>query len=92
MIRLGQNEDQRLIIASDETLPSDLKRVEYYREQKLFMFVYEDENEEDQLMPCEMDDKIANIIKASPDVIIVAMAQEGEEPYAYTAPLVQVGI
>lgn len=92
MIRLGQNEDQRLIIASDETLPSDLKRVEYYREQKLFMFVYEDENEEDQLMPCEMDDKIANIIKASPDVIIVAMAQEGEEPYAYTAPLVQVGV
>ena len=41
MIRLGQNEDQRLIIASDETLPSDLKRVEYYREQKLFMFVYD---------------------------------------------------
>ena len=73
-------------------MPSDLKRVEYYREQKLFMFAYEDENEEDQLMPCEMDDKIANIIKASPDVIIVAMAQEGEEPYAYTAPLVQVGV
>lgn len=91
MIRLGHTETGRLIIASNEHLPSDIERVEYYRDQRLFNFVFEDENCEDQLMPCEMDEKSHDTIMISPDVIIVAMAQKGEEPYEYLTPLVQIG-
>lgn len=92
MIHLAQSADGRLVLASNQPMPSDIKRVEYYREQKLFQFVYEDSNAEDQLMPCEMSDKVAKIIKQSPDIIVVAMAEQGKEPYGYVAPLVQIGL
>lgn len=92
MIRLGQTDDGRLIIASNQPLPSKIKRVEYYREQKLFTFAFEDENEEDILMPYEVSDEVSDVIKASPDVIIVAMAEEGKEPNKYLSPLIQIGV
>ena len=92
MIMLGQTESGKLIMASNQPLPSDIERVEYYRDQKLFNFVFEDKNCEDQLMPCEMSDKSHKMITISPDVIIVAMAQAGEEPYEYLTPLVQIGV
>ena len=92
MMHLGQTDDGRLMMASNHALPSDIKRIEYYKEQKLFLLVFEDETHEDQLMPCEMSDEVSNIIQSSPDMIIVAMAQEGEEPYEYVTPLVQIGI
>ena len=43
-------------------------------------------------MPCEMSEKASEIIKSSPDLIIVAMAQDDEQPYEYIAPLVQIGL
>ena len=92
MIRLGQTDDGRLLLASNQPLPSDIKRVEYYREQKLFMLVFENEEHEDRLMPCEMSDEVSEIIKSSPDIIIVVMAEEGQEGYEYIAPLVQLGV
>lgn len=92
MIRLGQTDDGRLLIASNQSLPSDIERVEYFRDQKLFMFVYEDKEQEDQLMPCEVSDEVSDIIKASPDVVIVVMAEENQESYEYIAPLVQIGV
>ena len=42
MIHLGLTNDKRLIMASNQALPSDIERVEYYREQKLFNLVFED--------------------------------------------------
>ena len=92
MIHLGITNDERLIMASNQELPSDIERVEYYREQKLFNLVFEDKNQADQLMPCEMSDEVSQIIKSSPDVIIVAMAQDDQQPYEYIAPLVQIGL
>lgn len=92
MIKLGQTDDGRLIVASNQPLPSKIKRVEYYREQKIFTFAFEDEEEEDILMPLEVSDEVSEIIKGSPDVIIVATASEGEEPSKYLSPLVQIGV
>lgn len=92
MIRLGRTNKGHMIIASDEPLPSKVKRVEYYREQKIFSFAFDDENEEDMLMSYEVSDEISDIIKASPDIIIVAMAEEGQEPSKYLSPLVQIGV
>lgn len=91
MIRLGKTDDGRLIMGCNHQLPADIERVEYYRDQKLFLLKFEG-IDEDRLMPIEMSDEVSATIKISPDVIIVAMAQEGQEPYEYTAPLVQVGL
>lgn len=92
MIQLGQADDGRLIIASNKKLPAKIKRVEYYREQKLFAFSFEDENEEDMLMQYEVSDEIADIIKASPDVIIVATTGEDDKLIKYLSPLIQIGL
>ena len=92
MIKLGQNDDGRLIIASNQPFPAKIKRVEYYREQKLFTFSFEDKDEEDILMPYEVSDEVSDIIKSSPDIIIIVQAElEGQEAEKYLCPLVQVG-
>lgn len=92
MIQLAQSGDGRLIIASNQRFPADVQRVEYYRDQKLFMLVFEGHTGESDLMPCEVSDDIAIIVKNSPDVIIIAMKEDGVEPYGYIAPLVQIGL
>lgn len=91
MIRLGRTDNGKLIMGSNQPLPSDVERVEYYRDQKLFNLVFEDDECEDMLMNCEMSRENHELITVSPDMIIVAMVQDGEEPYEYIAPLVQIG-
>lgn len=92
MIHLGRTNDGRLLIASNQCFPGKIKHVEYYREQKIFTFSFEDEAEEDVLMPYEVSDEISDIIKESPDIIIIATKGQGEEPEKYLTPLVQIGL
>ncbi len=92
MIRLGQAEDGRLLLGSNESFPADIKHVEYYKEQRLFNLVFDTEDEENRLMPCELCPKTAAIVQASPNIIVVAMAEAGQEPYGYAVPLVQIGV
>ncbi len=90
MIRLGQSMDGRLLIGSNEAFPSDVRHVEYYKDQKLFMLVYE--NSESDLMPTEISAETHDIIQSSPNVMIIAMAPDGQSPYGYQVPLVQIGV
>lgn len=92
MIRLGRTEKGHLIIASDEPFPSRVKRVEYYREQKIFTLSFDDEEEEDRLMSYEVTDEVSEAVKGSPDVIIIAMTGDDKDPEKYLCPLVQVGV
>jgi hypothetical protein len=91
MIHLGQTDDGRLLIASNQPLPSKIKCVEYYREQKLFTFSFEDPNDDDIILPYEVSEKSAEIIEISPNVIIIVTAPEGHERQEYLCPLIQVG-
>ena len=91
MMHLGRTKSGELLVASNQSLPSDILRIEYYREQKLFMLVYEDRTLEDELMPYEMTDEVSDIIKSSPDIMIVVMSEKGQEAYQYKVALVQVG-
>lgn len=93
MIELGQLKDGRLILASNQSFPADVMRVEYFREQRLFMLVYEGGGDRpDDLMPCEIAPEMAHKIESSADVMVVAMAPTDREPYGYQVPLIQVGI
>lgn len=92
MIRLGQAMDGRLILGSNEPFPADVKYVEYYRDQRLFSLVFDTTDEESTLMPCEICPDTAAIVQASPNIMVIAMAEPGAEPYGYTVPLVQIGI
>lgn len=92
MIKLGQSIDGRLVLGSNQTFPANVKHVEYYRDQRLFTLVFETEDEETALMPTEIDDRTASIVRASPNIMVIAMAEIGQKPYGYTVPLVQIGI
>ena len=92
MIQLGRLKDGRLLIASNQELPADILRVEYYREQRLFSLVYENDAEDGELMPIEIPCEISDIIKNSPNIMVVALANGKTEPYGYQVPLVQIGV
>lgn len=84
--------DGRLILGSSESFPADIRYVEYYKEQRLFSLVFDTEEEESALMPCEIDCKTASIVQSSPNIMVIAMAEAGAEPYGYMVPLIQIGV
>lgn len=84
--------DGRLILGSNQPFPADVKYVEYYREQRLFSLVFEGDEEDSSLMPCELSPETAAIVHSSPSVMVIAMAETGMAPYGYTVPLVQIGV
>jgi hypothetical protein len=92
MISLGRTLDGRLVLGSNQSFPAAVKYVEYYRDQKLMNLVFDTEDEETALMPNEADDHTAQIIHSSPNIMVIAMAEMGQNPYGYTVPLVQIGI
>lgn len=89
-IELSKLQDDRILIVSDVPMPDIVKRVEYYREQKLFMLVWRDEDLDDLLMSHEVPIDFAMAIERSPNVIIYNMFPN-DKPLGYKVPLVKVG-
>ncbi len=92
MIELGRAADGRLVLGSSQPFPADIKHVEYYRDQRLFSLVFETEDEQSQLMPCEISPQVAATVQSAPNIMVIAMARPGQEAYGYTVPLIQIGI
>lgn len=92
MIRLGQAGDGRLVLGSNEPFPADIKYVEYYKEQRMFSLVFDTDDEQSELMPCELSPDTAAIIHTSPNIIVIAMAEKDCSPYGYSVPLIQIGV
>lgn len=90
-INLGELPNGDLILASDEAFPSDIKRVEYYRSQKLFMLIYEDETQESDLMHYELSDSVAGKVEKKSNLMIVEPSPETGRQQGYFASLIQVG-
>lgn len=92
MIRLARLEDGRLALTSNRPFPADILRVEYYREQRLFLLVYETEEAGSDLMPCEIRPETADLVQSSPDIQVIMLPENEQGPYGYTVPLIQVGV
>ncbi|MCK5284860.1 MAG: hypothetical protein KAJ86_04655 [Alphaproteobacteria bacterium] len=78
------------MLVSDEPLPEIVKRVEFYRTQKLMMLVYNNEDDESDLMHYEVPKDMIDSIESSPNVIIYSLFPN-REPIGYKAPLIKVG-
>lgn len=89
-IELGILHDGSVMMVSDQPLPDMVCRVEYYRDQKLFMLVYDDESNEEELMHYEIPDYMADPVKKSPNIIVYSLFPD-HEPIGYKVPLIQVG-
>ena len=92
MIQLGQTNDGRLVIASNQPIPSTIRWVGYDRAQKTLSFTFEDENAEEMVLPHEISRKTSDIIKENPDVIVIAPTQKEQKPTRYISPLIQLGV
>lgn len=57
-------------MVSDRPLPDIVCRVEYYRDQRLFMLVYFDEEQDEDLMHYEVPAPMTNRVEASPNIMI----------------------
>ena len=89
-IELATLTDGGVMLVSDLPLPHVVKRVEYYRDQRLFMLVYSNTTENTELMHYEVPDNMIYPVEKSPDVIIYSLFPN-HEPLGYTVPLVKVG-
>lgn len=89
-IELGILKDGGVMLVSDQPLPHIIKRVEFYRDQKLFMLVYNNSDEDSDLMHFEVPADMAYPVEKSPDVIIFSMYKD-RAPVGYKVPLIKVG-
>lgn len=90
-IELGQLPDGDLALISGSSLPGEVKRVEYYREQKLFMLIYDIPEHEGDLMHYELRDDVAEKVKKRSSMVIVEPDAMTGRPMGYYASLIQVG-
>ncbi len=88
-VELGILNDGGVVLVSDKALPEVVRRVEYYRDQKLFMLVY-DQDDEGQLMDYEIPDDMTQPIEKSPNVVIYTLFKD-HDPIGYKVPLIKVG-
>ena len=90
-INLGQTADGDLVLVTDDPFPSDVKRVEYYRDQKLFMLVYDDDSHEGDLAHYELPDTVAQKVMRKSNLMIVEPSTTSGGMVGYYASLIQVG-
>lgn len=90
IIDLGVLSDGVVMLVCSEPLPDIVKRVEYYREQKLFNVIYYDEEAGSDLMFREVPFNLISSVEQSPDILIYSLFPD-HDPIGYKAPLVKVG-
>ncbi len=89
-IEISKLTDDRILMVSDVPMPDIVKRVEYYREQKLFLLSWYDNEMEDLLMHHEVPIDFAIAIERAPNILVYSLYPD-HEPIGYKAPLVKVG-
>ena len=90
-IELGELPDGDLVLVSDTTFPADVKRIEYYRDQRLFMLVYDDPTHEGDLMHYELADDVARKVERKSSLVVIEPDIMTGKPMGYYTSLIQVG-
>ncbi|MDB2682802.1 hypothetical protein N9Z27_00945 [Alphaproteobacteria bacterium] len=88
-IELSIMNDGGVMMVSDTPLQDVVKRVEFYRDQRLFLLVYDNEEQESDLMHFEIPESMSYPIEKSPNLIIYTLYPE--KSFGYKVPLVKVG-
>jgi phosphoenolpyruvate synthase/pyruvate phosphate dikinase len=92
MIQLIQSGDGHLVIANNQSFPSTVQRVEYFRDLKLLMLAFDDDEENNELMTHEINDDVVPLVKNAANIVILELKAGVEKQIGYLAPLVQIGL
>lgn len=79
-----------VMLVSDRPMPDMVRRVEYYRDQRLFMLVFNNDAVESELMHYEVPIDFAGQVEKTPNIVIYTI-YPNEAPIGYKVPLVKVG-
>ncbi len=90
-IELGQLPDGDLALVCGTALRANVKRVEYYRDQRLLMLVYDIPDDEGDLMHYELRDEIAAKVQRRGSLVVIEPDKSTGKPMGYYASLIQVG-
>ncbi len=89
-VEFGKFGDGGMAIVSDDFFPHRIRRVEYYRDQRLIQLVYDQDPElQGELMHYELSDAAVKLAEASENVTII-MASPDKKVYGYHVTLVKV--
>lgn len=88
-IDLALLRDDALMMVSDEPFPSVVKRIEYYRDQRLMMLVYNDSSAPEEMMQYEIPPGMAQKVESCPNIVVFSVYPD-HKPIGYKAPLVQI--
>ena len=91
-IDLCELPDGTLMIITDSRLPADAQRIEYYKDQKLMMLVYNKENHEGDLMHNELPDEVVRKVMLARKILVVAYSNDDLDPDQFYVPLIQIGV
>ncbi len=89
-IELGVMNDGCVMMVSDRPLPHILKRIEFYRDQRLMMLVYHNKDKTSELMEYEISMDLTNHIEQTPNILVYSLYPD-HDPIGYKVPLVKVG-
>lgn len=89
-IEIGKLKDGGVVMVTEKGLPDIVKRIEYYRDQRLMQLVYHDEGMDDYLMHHELSEEMVYSVENSPDIIIYSLFED-HAPIGYKVPLIKVG-
>lgn len=87
---LGKLPNGNLVVVADAPFPHDVVRVEYFRDQRLMMVVYDAPDHGGDLMDYEVTGDSVRLAENRPSVLIVT-AEPGKELLGYDVPLIQIG-
>ena len=91
-IDLCELPDGTLMIVTDQRLPADAQRIEYYKDQKLMMLVYDLKDHEGDLMSYELPEEAMRKVMRARKILVVAYANDNKDPDQFRVPLIQIGI
>ena len=89
-VELGVLKDGGVTLTADTAFPEIIKRVEYYRDQRLFLLVYDNNDQDSDLMHFEVPEKMIYPVEQSPSVIMYCIFKN-HAPIGYSVPLIKVG-
>ncbi|MES2728730.1 MAG: hypothetical protein V4621_01355 [Pseudomonadota bacterium] len=90
-IDLVQLNDGRLAIVVDTPLPGQVRRVEYYRDQALFMLIYNLHDHPGDLMHYELPPHVVVEVQKAGEIVIIDRTGTGHGQHDYAVPLIKIG-
>lgn len=89
-LEVGALKDGGVLLVNKGDIPGVVKRIEFYRDQRLMTLVYQDTAINSDLFQYELPEDMIKTVDHSPDVMIYTLFDD-HKPIGYKVPLIKIG-